>query len=55
MNAPATFQRMMDRLFQGMEFVRVYLDDIVIHSKSIEEHLFHLEEIFKKLATHGLV
>ncbi len=42
-NVAATFPRMMDRPFQGMDFVRVYLDDIVVHSKSIEEHLMHLE------------
>ncbi len=52
-NAPATFQSMKGRLFQGMKFVCVYLDDIVVHSKSITEHLTHLEELFKKLASHG--
>ncbi len=44
----------MDRLFQGMDFVCVYLDDIVIHSKSVAEHLSHLNAMFAKLESHGL-
>ncbi len=32
----------------------MYLDDIVVHSKSIKEHLVHLEAMFEKLARHGL-
>ncbi len=55
MHAPATFQKMMDRLFQDMDFVRLYLDDIVIQSKSIAEHLSHLDAMLAKLASHGLV
>lgn len=44
-NAPATFQRAMDRIFQGMKgkFVLPYLDDIIIYSSSKEEHSKHLE------------
>jgi hypothetical protein len=43
-NAPATFQRLMDEVFRGIlwKFVMVYLDDIIIYSKSFEEHLEHL-------------
>ena len=40
-NAPATFQRLMEKLFCGKEweFVFVYLDDLLIISKSMEEHI----------------
>ena len=39
-NAPATFQRMMDRAFQGLidKNCFVYIDDIVIFGKTIKEH-----------------
>ncbi|KAG0442034.1 Transposon Ty3-G Gag-Pol polyprotein [Dictyocoela muelleri] len=42
-NAPKTFQRAMDKLFGDLSFVKVYLDDIVVHSCSEEEHHHHLE------------
>ena len=54
MNAPATFQRMMYHLFGDMALVKVYLDDIVIYSKDLMEHLTHLEQVFARLAKHGL-
>jgi hypothetical protein len=40
-NAPATFQRVMNRIFQQHleKFVLVYLDDILVFSKTQEEHL----------------
>ena len=54
MNAPSTFQRMMDQLFQGLSFARVYLDDVVVFSKSAEEHISHLLQVFKVIAMSGL-
>ena len=36
MNAPFTFQRMMDQVFQNLGFVRVYLDDVVVYSSDKE-------------------
>ena len=48
--APATFQRMMDEVLRGLNsFVGVYLDDIVIHSGTWEEHIAQLEEVFTRL------
>ena len=42
--APATFQRLMDRLVQGMEdHAAAYLDDLVIFSTTWEEHLQHID------------
>lgn len=52
--APLTFQRMMDQLFQGLNFVAVYLDDVFVFSKSVEEHTLHLHEVFQVIATSGL-
>jgi hypothetical protein len=50
-NAPATFQRMMDKVLKEYigEFVTVYLDDIMIYSKSFEEHVEHIEKVLMKL------
>lgn len=55
-NAPATFQRMMNNVLQ--EFINkicfVYLDDIIVFSTSLQEHLVSLEKIFKTLKTVNL-
>jgi len=48
--APATFQRLMDRVVQGLEMCSaVYLDDLVIFSKTWEEHLQHVREVLQRL------
>ena len=53
--APSTFQRLMDRILQGLHgFAVTYLDDILIHSSTWEEHLEHLTIIFNKLREAGL-
>ena len=54
MNAPSTFQRMMDQLFCHKDFVRVYVDDVVVFSRSVEEHVKHLLEFFCVIADQGL-
>ena len=53
-NATKTFQRFMDELFSKLPFVFVYLDDILIFSKSEDDHGKHLEEVFKVLENNGL-
>jgi len=55
-NAPATFQRLMNKIFREEigKFVAVYLDDIIIFSTTFEEHLQHLQLIFKRLKDAGL-
>jgi hypothetical protein len=54
-NAGNTFQRQMDRLLAGLDFVFVYLDDIIIGSRSAAEHGRHLRALFQRLQTAGLV
>ena len=51
MNAPATFQRVMNNLIATgrWDYVVVYLDNIVIFSHSFEEHLRHVAEILSIL------
>ena len=55
-NAPATFQRLMQRCLgnQLTESALVYLDDVVIFSPDFATHLHHLETAFQSLARYGL-
>ena len=55
-NAPATFQRVMNKIFeQHLEkFVLVYLDDNLVFSKRQEQHLEHLRKIFEILRKNKL-
>ena len=55
-NAPATFQRFMNRVLSGLtySFCMVYLDDVIIYSNSISDHLNHLQLVFDRLALAGL-
>ncbi|GIL68945.1 hypothetical protein Vafri_22205, partial [Volvox africanus] len=50
-NAPATFQAVMDRMFRPYidRFVVCYLDDILVYSKTREEHLEHLKLVLEVL------
>ena len=49
-NAPATFNRMMDRMFcKHRDYTGVFFDDIINYSKSLEEHKCYLKEVFQEL------
>lgn len=52
-NAPRTLQRVMNRLFEDMDFVKVYLDDILVHSQTKVIHLEHLQKVFTRLKEAG--
>jgi len=54
-NAGMTFQRYMDRIFNGLDFIFIYIDDILVASKSRKEHMVHLREVLNKLRSAGLV
>ena len=45
----------MDSIFQHLDFVFVYLDDILVASKSPVEHYNHLRQIFTLLSSNGLI
>lgn len=53
-NAPSTFQRLMDHILRGIENVFTYLDDVIIISTSLQEHVEKLKEVFDRLKTHNL-
>ena len=53
--APATFQRMMDKLLDGWgHFTNAYLDDLVIFSSSWPDHMQHLRAVIQRLQGAGL-
>jgi hypothetical protein len=54
-NSAQAFQRLMDTVFHGIDFVYVYLDDILIASTSTSQHLEHLQQVFARLRQYGLV
>lgn len=55
-NAPSTFQRLMQRMFgdQQCQSLLLYLDDIVVFSSSIGQHLQRLEVVLSRLQKEGL-
>ena len=54
-SAPSTFQRLMDEVLDGLhEFTVAYLDDILIHSQTWDQHMKHLDTVFTKLRKAGL-
>ena len=56
-NAPSTFQRMMNRILAPYlnQFVQVYLDDIIIYSKTVEEHYSYIRKILELLRRNKLI
>jgi len=54
--APNTFQALADRVFEGMKWksILIYLDDVIIFSKTPEEHLEKLREVCERLREAGL-
>jgi len=55
-NAPASFQRFINTIFRDMQgiFVVIYLDDILIFSKSQEEHERHVKMVLERLRSANL-
>ena len=50
-NAPATFERLMEHVLLGlpMTVCLIYLDDILVQSKTFEEHIANLKTVFQRL------
>jgi hypothetical protein len=38
----------MDQVLEGVDFLKCYIDDVLVHSKGLLHHLAHLEELFKR-------
>ena len=52
--APAYFQELMTGILKDFNFTIAYLDDIIIFSKTPQEHLLHIRMLFKKLKSANL-
>ena len=52
---PAYFQELMIGILKDFYFTISYLDDIIIFSKTAEEHLLHIRKVFKKLRSAKLL
>ena len=55
-NAPATFERLMERVLHGLQWETclIYLDDVIIHADSFENHINRLKIILQRLQQAGL-
>jgi hypothetical protein len=59
-NAPAVFQRLMQKVLAGVnpedcrDFVMAYLNDILVFSSTLEEHLCHLRKVVNRLKSVNL-
>ena len=47
--APAYFQRLINKVIKGLPFTFGYLDDVLIHSPDIESHLQQMRILFQRL------
>nr|CAE02744.2 OSJNBa0006B20.7 [Oryza sativa Japonica Group]CAH67571.1 H0315A08.1 [Oryza sativa] len=55
-NAPAIFQRKMQNIFnENQEFILVYIDDLLVFSRTYKEHIAHLEIFIRKVEQNGLI
>ena len=54
LGAPATFQRLMETVVHGLDNVIVYIDDLLIHSASHEDHLRQLDQVLERLVQHNV-
>lgn len=59
-NAPSVFQQLMEKILSGLnpedgpDFVAVYIDDVLVFSRTLEEHLQHLRQVIQRIRDAGL-
>ena len=54
-NAAQTFQRFMDQVLRGLDFCYVYIDDVLIASRTAEEHKVHLHLVLQRFVLYGIL
>ena len=55
-NAPATFERMMEQVLSGLhwEICLIYIDDVIVFSRTFEEHLVRLHQVLSRIKEANL-
>ena len=55
-NADTSYQRLMTKIFKPLinQTVEVYIDDIVVKSKTWIEHIQHLEKVFRLMRAYNI-
>ncbi|KAK8774350.1 hypothetical protein V5799_011115 [Amblyomma americanum] len=53
-SAGQAFQRIIDEVIRGLDLCFVYLDDILVFSRNVDEHHTHLRLLFQRVDDHGL-
>ena len=55
-NAPVTFHRALDMILAGVRWQKclVYLDDVIIFSKNVSQHLSHVDKLLTQLEEAGV-
>ena len=53
-NAPATFNRWMAEVFRGLKFIHCYVDDFTVASRTVDEHIKHLDAMLHRCSMHGV-
>nr|VZI02162.1 unnamed protein product [Spirometra erinaceieuropaei] len=54
-NATQTFQRFIDQVLRGLDFVYAYMDDLLVASSDAAEHEIHLRQLFERLDSYGVI
>ena len=54
-NAPSEYQKRMEDIFREYPWLIIYIDDILVCSKNLQEHLKHLQPFYNMVFRHGLV
>ncbi|BHF71885.1 hypothetical protein SprV_0401494600 [Sparganum proliferum] len=54
-NATQTFQRFIDQVLRGLDFVYAYVDDLLVASSDSTEHEAHLRQLFERLDSYGVI
>lgn len=54
LGAPSSFQRLMEKVVHGIQNVLVYIDDLLVHSESHEQHLHLLDQVLGRLEAHHI-
>jgi hypothetical protein len=54
LGCPASFQRLVEAVVAGLINIIVYIDDLLVHSKTHSQHRQQLQDLFQRLQAHGL-